>query len=236
MSLPTELRLQIYRELFISKARVSRIGHYDKNPVNCYIDRTFHTTILVVSKKVHAEAVSILYGGTAWTLHVYLIFKGDKMHGSNVDSALRSLACSKHFRYIRTCIVDVRLFRGESQEKSSTFSGIEALRANVKIVRQVLSHARSLRGFEVSWRNYFNEDLTEPRCRSLEPLDRMSITYKLSISKVENTPEGSSKDLTYWPDMLRAYRVMLFSGKNNGIEWRLAKRHGRVMWKLNHST
>lgn len=109
MSLPAELRLQIYRELFISKPRASRVGERVKGPITCYNDRTFHIAILEVSKKVHEEAISILYGETVWTLHVYLIFRGDKIHGSNVDCALHSLASSEQFPYLRTCILDVRL-------------------------------------------------------------------------------------------------------------------------------
>lgn len=186
------------------------MGQCARGPITCHIDRTFRTAILEVSKKVHEEAVTILYGEPAWTLHVYLIFRGDKIHGSNVTSALHSLARSKQFPYIRTCILDVRLFRGESNENNSSFSGIEALRANVKIVCKVLSRACDLNHIEVSWRNYFNLDLTELRCRSLEPLDQLTTTYKLSIGRVENTREGSNNDVTYWPDMLKAFRVILF--------------------------
>lgn len=242
MSLPTELRLQIYRELFIPKPRVSRMDHPVRGcggPVNCYNDRTFHTTILEVSNKVHEEAISILYGETAWALRVCLVFIGDKIHGTNVDTALRFVARSKHFPYIRSCVLDIRLFRGESKVTNTTFSGIEALRANVKIVRRVLLRARALREIQVSWRDYFNDDLTEQRCRSLEPLNGLPITYKLSIGKVKHTTQASNNDLAYWPDMLKAYRVMLFSGgceKDNGIEWMPEKGHGRVLWRLKHST
>lgn len=227
MSLPTELRLQIYRELFISKPRVSRLGRHVRGPVTFYNDRTFYTAVLEVSKQVHVEAISVLYGETAWTLHVYLIFRGNKIHGSNVDGALHSLARTKQFPYIRTCILDIRLFQGEVKETNTTFSGIEALRANVKIVRQVLSRAQGLKNIEISWRNYFNLDLTEPRCKSLEPLNQLPITYNLFIGKVESTTEGSNNDLTNWPDMLKAYRVMLFRGgygDDGCIEWRAAKR------------
>lgn len=41
--------------------------------------------------------------------------------------------------------------------------------------------------------------------------------YKLSIAKVNNTLEGSKNDLAYWPDMLKAFRVMLFSGSIGNI-------------------
>lgn len=212
MSLPTELRLQIYRELFISKPRVSRMGQRVRGPVTCYNDRTFHVAILEVNKQFHEEATSILYGESAWTLRIYLIFKENKIHGSSLDSALHSLTSSKQFSYIRTCILDVRLFRGESEENDTTFSDIDVLYANVKIVRQVLSRASGLIEIEVSWRNYFNLDLAEIRRRSLKPLDQLPIAYKLSIGKVNNTLEGSNNDLTYWPDMLKAFRVMLFRG------------------------
>lgn len=212
MSLPTELRLQIYRELFKSKPRVSRMGQHVRGPVTLYSDRTFHAAILEVSKKIHEETISVLYGETTWTLHLYLIFKGDKIHGEYMDTALRSLACSRPFPYIRTCVLDIRIFREESSENSTTFSGTDTLRAKVKIICKILSRAHGLKEIEVSWRNYFNHDLTEPRCRSLEPLDRLPITYKLSVVKVLSTLEGSNKDLDDWPNMLKAYRVMLFSG------------------------
>ena len=212
MSLPTELRLQIYRELFISTPRAFRVGERVKGPVMCYKDRTFHIAILEVSKKVHAEAISILHGETVWTLHVYLIFRGDKIHGSNMNYALHSLARSKQFPYIRICILDIQLFREKSEFHNITFSGVDVLRATVKIVCQILSRASGLREIEVSWRNYFNNDLAELRSKSLEPLGQLPITYKLSICKVKNTPEGSNSDLSFWPDMLKAFRVMLFRG------------------------
>ena len=179
-----------------------------RRPVTCYIDRTFHTAILGVNKKVYEEAKSILYGETDWTLHIFLIFRGSKIHGSDVDSALHSLSRSDKFPYVRTCILDIRLFRG----KSDNFSGVSTLRANIKTVRQVLSRARGLRCIEVSWRSYFNRDPTEPRCRSLEPLGQLPIKYRLTIGKVEKTVERSDDDLSDWPDMLKAFRVMLFRG------------------------
>lgn len=215
------------------------MGQRARGPVTCYNDLTFHTAILEVSKKIHEEAISVLYGETAWTLHVYLIFRGDTLHGSNLDGALRCLAHSKQFPYIRTCILDVRLFRGkDTKENNTIFSGIDALRANIKIVRRVLSRVRGLENIEVSWRNYFILDLIGPRRRSLQPLEQLPIMYKISIGKVDNTSEGSRHHVTYWPDMLKAFRVMLFRGGcwNVCVEWKAAKRHGRVLWRLNHST
>ena len=239
MSLPTELRLNIYRELYISKPRAFRIGQHVRAPVMFYNDRTFHTAILGVSKQVHDEAFTVLYGENALALHVYIIFRGDMYFGSRLDAALDSLERSKHFPYIRTCILDIRLLRGEPKEDNTTFSVIDALRAQVKTVSRVLFRAHGLQRIEVSWRNYFNRDLAEPRCRSLEPLDQLPITYKLSIGKLENDVRGSY-DSTCWPDMLKAYRVMVFGrgcgedGEDNRIEWRAAKRYGRLQWRLNH--
>ena len=63
-------------------------------------------------------------------------------------SALRSLACSKQFTYIHTCNLDVRLFRGELKENNTTFSGVDALRANIETVH-ILERA-DLREIEVS--------------------------------------------------------------------------------------
>lgn len=186
-------------------------------PVTCYSNRTFDTAILLVSREVHKEAISIFYGATVWKLHVYLIFKGDEIYGSDVASALRSLACSERFTYLRTCVLDVRLFRGKSKKNNTYFSGVEALRNNIMTAREILSRA-DLGEIEVSWRNYCDYDLTESRCMSLEPLDKLPITYKLSINKVENTLEGSDKDLTCWPDMLKAFRVMLSSGPQGSIQ------------------
>ena len=210
MTLPTELRLQIYRELFVSKPRIWRMGQQLRGPVTCYNGRTFHTAILGVSRKIYGEAKSVLYGDTTWTLHIYLIFIGSKIHGSDVDSALHSLSRSKEFRYVRACILDIRLFRG--QEHSNRFMGDHVLRANIKTVRQALLRAPALRDIEVSWRNYFSLDPTETRCRSLEPLDQLHIKYKLSIAKVVNTLERSKSDLADWPEMLKAFRVLLFRG------------------------
>lgn len=239
MSIPTEIRLQIYRELFILKPRVTLVGEHVKGPVTFYNDRTFDTAILGVSKQIYTEAISVLYGETAWTLHVYLIFRGNTIHGPRIDGALHSLAGSKHFPYIRNCILDVQLFRGESHKDNTNFTGIDALRANVKILRRYLSRARGLREMKVIWRNYFNLDLTESRCRSLMPLDQLPITYKLCIAEVENTLEGSNRGLSYWPDGLKAFRVMLFARGNGGnhcIEWTAANKHGRIGWRLLNRT
>lgn len=186
------------------------MGQHARCPVTCYNSRTFHTAMLAVSKKVYGEAKSVLYGETAWTLHISLIFRGDKIHGSDVESALHYLSHSKQFRYVRACILDIRLFRG--QESGNTFFGVDTLRANVKTVRRALLRAPGLREVEVWWRNYFIGDHAERRRRSLEPLDQLPIKYKLSIAKVENTFERSTSDLAYWPDMLKAFRVILFRG------------------------
>ena len=212
VTLPPELRLQIYRELFVSKPkpRVWRLGHDLRGPVTCCNHRAFHTAILEVSQQIHYEAKTILYEETAWTLHIYLIFRGSTMHGYDLNGALHSLSRSKHFRYVQTCVLNIRLFRGESHENNTSFSGGDRLRANVNTVRHTLSRAPSLRGIEVSWRSYFDLDLTDSRCRSLEPLDQLPIKYKLSISQVENTLDRSNSDLSYWPDMLKSFRVTLF--------------------------
>ena len=236
-SLPTELRLKIYRELFIPKPRASRICQYTRDPVALYIDHTFHTALLGVSKKVHEEANSVLYGETVWTLHVYLIFRGDKYHGSNLDCALRSLKCSNHFPYIRNCVLDVRLFRDQSGERNTTFSGIDALHAHVQTVHRLLSRARGLRSIEVSWRDYANYNMTESVRRLLEPLQQLPTTYELFIGTVENDIGGLNES-SYWPNMLRAYRVMLFGriyGENNRIAGKVAKSHGRVLWPSKHT-
>ena len=229
MTLPTELRLQIYRELFVLK-REPRLDQHVGGRIICCTYRTFYTAILEVSKKVHEEAKSILYGETACTLHIYLIFKGCKIHGSDVKSALHSLSRSEHFPYVRNCILDIRLFRGEAQENNTSFSGVDTLRANVKSVRQILFRAPGLKEIEVSWRSYFNLDLAEPRCRSLEPLDQLPVKYKLSVSKVEKTSECSDCDFYYWPNMLKAYRVVLFVG----VELMVV--HMGVGWGLNRAT
>ena len=212
VTLPRELRFQIYRELFVSKPkpRVWRMGHDVRGPVTCCNHRGFHTAILGVCREVHYEAKTILYEETAWTLHIYLIFRGSTMHGYDVNGALHSLSRSEHFRYVQTCVLNIILFRGESHENNTSFSGVERLRANVNTVRHTLSRAPSLREIEVSWRSYFNLDLTKSRCRSLEPLDQLPIKYKLSISQVENTLDRSNSELSYWPDMLKAFRVTLF--------------------------
>ena len=203
------------------------MGRRAGGPVTCYSDRTFHTAILEVSKKVHDEAISILYGEAAWKLHIYLIFWGNQIHGSNVDSALEYLARSKHFPYIRTCILDVRLFRRE--EKDTIFRSNDALRANINIVRGILLRAHGLRNIEVSWRNYFILDPFGPRCRTLEPLVHFPTSYKLSIFKVNDSAEISRNHLSYWPDMLKAFRVMLFRGGYGDIcvEERPAKSYWR---------
>lgn len=213
MSLPTELRLQIYRELFISKPQKSRTGERVSGPISCYKNCTFHTAILGVSREITREAVSIFYGVNAWNLHVYLIFKGDKIHGSDKACALRSFACTELFSHIRTCILDVRIFRGESKKKNVFFSGADALRANIKTVRKILSRA-DLREIDLSWRNYCDYDLTEPRRRALEPLDQLPVTYKLSIREVENTTESSNKDLTSWPNVLTGSKNSLDAPRN----------------------
>ena len=212
VTLPRELRFQIYRELFVSKPkpRVWRMGHDVRGPVTCCNHRAFHTAILRVSRMVHDEAKTILYEETAWTLHIYLIFRGSTMHGYDVNGALHSLSRSDHFRYVQTCVLNILLFRGESHENNTSFSGVDRLRANVNTVRHSLSRAPSLRDIEVSWRSYFNLDLTESRCRSLEPLDQLPIKFKLSISQVEKTLDRSNSELSYWPDMLKAFRVTLF--------------------------
>ena len=185
------------------------MGHDLRGPVTCCSTRVIHTAILGVSHQIHDEAKTILYEETAWTLHIYLIFRGSTMHGYDLNGALRSLSRSEHFRHVRTCILDVRLFRGESHENSTTFSGVDRLRANVNTIRHTLSRARSLREIGVSWASYFDLDLTESRCRSLEPLDQLPIKYKLSISQVEKTLDSSNRDLSYWPDMLKSFRVTL---------------------------
>ena len=182
----------------------------------CYINSTFHTAILGASREVHREAISVFYGENYWKLHVYLIFEGDQIHGSDAASALRSLACTELFSYIRNCILDVRIFRGESKKNNIFFSGVDALRANIKTVSKILSRA-DLREIGVSWRNYCDYDLTEPRCKSLEPLDQLPVTYKLSVKAVENTLHGSDKDLTSWPNVLKGSDNSLHTPKNPSV-------------------
>ena len=219
VTLPRELRFEIYRELLVSKPkpRVWRLDHDVRGPVTCCSHRAFHTAILRVSQQVHDEAKTILYEETAWTLHIYIIFRGNKIHGYDVNGALHSLSRSEHFRHIQTCVLNIRLFRGESHENNTSFSGVDRLRANVRTVRHALSRAPSLREIEVSWRSYFNLDLIESRCRSLEPLDQLPIKYKLSISQVETTLDRSNTELSYWPDMLKAFRVTLFMAAHGRV-------------------
>ena len=227
MSIPLELRLEVYRELFSSNPRASRIGQNARGTVALYSDRTFYTAILGVNKKVHEEAVSVLYGETVWKLHVYLIFRGDKYHGSNLGDALHALTRSNHFHYIRTCSLDVRVLRDQSK-KDTTFHGTEMLRANVRLVSRFLSRACRLQEVEVSWRHYLDHDYNESVRKSFKPLEQLTTKSKLPIKTVGNDIDGSM-DSACWPDMLKAYRVMLFaracgSGKET-IEWRARENH-----------
>lgn len=193
-----------------------RIGPATSGPLLCYTRHNFHTTILGVNKLVREEATCLLYEGNPCMLYMYLVFNGDIHCGSDVGgdlgAALETFSASRFFPHVHACIIDIRLFRSPGLEygipRSSTFG---ELRTSLKAIVGHVAHASALKAVEVSWCDYYDDQLQEEKRKSLQPLWNLPVMLKVSTKLVEKAETRSRADFSDWPSMLKPYRRLDFS-------------------------
>ena len=225
-SLPTEIRIQIYRELISSTPKGIRIGPHDTGPVVVYSTNGFATSILRVCRKVHDEVKLILLKAIPVTLYIYLIYKGDKPYGSDVRNelgrALKSLSQSYQLKSCQYCVIDIRISQGtrEWQRANDHYDPQKLLNA-ISEIKRLLLDVPMLREVEVAWVDYLGLDMDRCRTDALKPLSDLPVGYALQIRghRYEGEDEydyakrrewESRQQIADWPDLLKPYKMLDF--------------------------
>jgi len=217
LTIPRELRLQIYKELINPDPGSTCMGPPTSGPVICYRNHGFTTKILGVCRSIHDEALSVLRKKIHSTLYIYLMFNGDQPRGSDARSdlgqALKALSNSKQLQNIQTCILDIRISRGKAHEDSSLAATLHVLSFTVEEIRWVLSDAPALQEIEVAWLDYLGADMDGVRSEALQPLIDLPAKYTLVIREDKDTEkrhQHSKRQIADWPDMLKPHRKLDF--------------------------
>lgn len=217
LTIPAEIRLQIYHELIIPHPGSTRLGPPTSGPIICYRNHSFHTGILRVCKNLHAEAIAEFLKEVHSTLYIYLVFNGDKPCGSDakghLGQALKTLANSDQLQNVRTCIIDIRISRPKAHERASIADISEVLSFTVEELQCILSDAPALQKVEVAWLNQLRKDMTRIRGEALQPLLNLPADYALVMGK-DREQDGRQPypkwQIADWPEMLKPYRNLDF--------------------------
>ena len=126
MTLPPEIRLQIYTHLL----RPATTGHVYADRDADYIPMIFNNVgpftlyrnrkltapaMLMVCKQIHQELAAFLENDLQITLYIYVILNPEKvikLKKGEFEEALTVLRNSKHFPRIRHRIIDIRIVQG----------------------------------------------------------------------------------------------------------------------------
>ncbi len=189
----------------------------------CYTLHTYNAAIMGVNKLIRNEATSFLYDGNPCLLYIYLIFKGDKACGSAVggglSAALEAFSKSMHFPHVCTCIIDIRLFCEKYEGVAPQPCTFEELSKSVEAICDTVSQSPALRQVEVSWCDYFTDDLRAQKRKALQPLGKLQVMFNARDRVVEKTDQRSRRRFADCPHMLKPYRRLDFSHSSfNGDE------------------
>lgn len=214
LTIPAELRLHIYNALIIPAPRCIRISPATSGPVLCYTRYTYNAAIIGVNKLIRKEATPFLNDGNGCLLYIYLIFKGHKAGGADLgaglSAALKTFSNSKLFHHVHTCIIDIRLFCEVTPNIAPKDGTFEELGNSVEAICDTVSQSLALRQVEVSWSDYFRDDLQEHKRKSLQPLGKLGVMLRARDRVVKKTRENSERDFLDWPNMLKPYRSLNF--------------------------
>ena len=126
LTLPTEIRLQIYAHLLrpatTGYVYADRDADYismvfnNVGPFTLYRNRKFTTpAMLIVCKQIRRELDSVLEIDLQITLYIYIILNQEKVvkiGKGEFEEALAALRSSRYFLNIRHCIIDIRIVQG----------------------------------------------------------------------------------------------------------------------------
>ena len=146
LSLPIEIRFQIYRELRSLKSPTIKPPVPDDSNVFGYCSFGFQSRILETNRQISCEAKEVFYGENYWTF-----FASQKHPFSSVLFRMEPMVMI--LRYIRRAHIRFAMFHWlfwESCGLDRVVNG-DTVRTNVKEICQVLLMASTLRTVKIIW-------------------------------------------------------------------------------------
>ena len=186
LSLPVEIRFQIYRELRSLKSPTIKSPSTDEDNALGYCSFAFQSRILETASQISAEAKEVFYGENFWTFFA--------SHRNHHIFSIRPMVLILPF--IRKAHIRFAMFRWLLWESCGIFRSADGdkIRANVKEICELLLAAPNLRTVKIIWTETYILPPTKcwkctPRCsvrelilEVLRPLISLPLTSELQKS------------------------------------------------------
>ena len=180
LSLPVEIRLQIYQEFVIPRTwSISR----DQRGVHTrwLMSHNFSTSILQVCKTIYYEASIVLYKHSNSILFISTPL--NPKDGVHIKSSLERIAGSTQFQHFQKCVI--RLWWDSHIGGRLQKIHVDKVRAAMEETRHIFSEACALQHVDIRWQ--IDRTVLDWRA-CLEPLFRKPKHYEFSLCADQRDP------------------------------------------------
>lgn len=185
LSLPLELRREIYRHYFISTGDpYNTLYHLIEADKNCdiYCLRKCRTQILSVNNQVYLEARDVLYSDTTWHIS-FNSLNGRPNPGVTSDLSLLAFRSRPEFRFIQNITVGVMFYTAKN---TSTWTAedcerLEVNRTLLKFICKTLIMAPNLLTLKLLWHDRTDHGDWQSKLDCLKALARLPERVKCAV-------------------------------------------------------
>ncbi|MDI1485996.1 MAG: hypothetical protein OHK93_004185 [Ramalina farinacea] len=228
LSLPAEIRLQIYRHLFVPTPAHDTMTFENVGPVALHCSHSIaELNILCVSKQVHSEVVDAWQKvlDTNTTLYIYVVLSLEilaQIKEKEMEAALEAVVGNKLFCTAHSCIIDIRLLQSNDVNWSGSYDFGNKFPPNLTTyledtsgaIASTLSQMPSVTKIEVAWIRYVRPDPSEAIEKTLRPLRSLGRQLKFverdagGFFRLKHIFHSSSSERERWPHLMIPYRKM----------------------------
>lgn len=189
LSLPPELRREIYRHYFVSTgdpySSLYNLIEEDKdcNSVNIYCLKQCRTQILTINRQVYLEARDVLYSDTTWHISFNSSF-GGPYPKSISDVSLQAFRSRPEFQCLQHVTVGVMFNTSDRKTPTWTPDDSHRLKVNEKLldlICETLLLAPNLLTLKVLWHDRMKHGVFSKKCACLQALARLPDKVKCAV-------------------------------------------------------
>ena len=224
LSLPAEIRLQIYRHLFVPTPAHDTMTFENVGPVALHRSHSIaELSIFCVCKQVHSEVVDAWRKVLDTTLYIYVVLSLEilaQVKEKEMEAALEAVVGNKLFCTARNCIIDIRLLQSNDVNWSGNYNFGDKFPPNLtthledtsRAIASTLSQMPSVTKIEVAWLRYVRPDPREAIQKILRPLRNLGRQLKFverdagGFFRLKHILHSSRSERRRWPHLMIPYR------------------------------
>ena len=185
LSLPLELRREIYGHYFISTADLyNSLYHLIEADKNCdiYCLKKCRTGILIVNHQVYLEARDVLYGDTTWHIS-FNSLNGRPNPETTSDVSLLAFRSRPEFRFIQNITVGVMFYtaRDTSTWTAEDCARLDVNRKLLRFICDILLMAPNLLTLKLLWHDRVDHGDWKSKLDCLKALARLPERVKCAV-------------------------------------------------------